>query len=211
VRTLPSPIAEPRIPTAGTRRIMGIDPGSQRTGVGIIEVDAAGKTRHVFHAAVLLLGNDTFHLRLKQIFDDLGAIIVEHRPDEVAIERVFMARNPDSALKLGHARGAAICAVVHHGLDVAEYSAKEIKQSVVGGGGAEKPQVQHMVGLLLSITQKLQADAADALAVALTHAHARVSAQRLAGAGADNLAALMLRGRTSWRGKAAARSNRSRA
>src|ERR1700759_4273571 len=119
-------------------RILGIDPGSQRTGVGIIDADATGKTRYVYHAALELLGNETFPLRLKQIFDDMCALIGEHRPEEVAIERVFMARNPDSALKLGQARGAAICAAVHLGLDVAEYSAKEIKQSVVGSGAADK-------------------------------------------------------------------------
>jgi crossover junction endodeoxyribonuclease RuvC len=122
-------------------RILGIDPGSQRTGIGVI--------------------------------------IETHAPAEVAIERVFMARNPDSALKLGQARGAAICAVVNRGLALAEYAAKEIKQAVVGGGGADKGQVQHMVGVLLGIPGKLQADAADALAVALTHAHTRSSIERL--------------------------------
>lgn len=160
-------------------RILGIDPGSQRTGVGIIDADHAGKTRYVYHAALELLKNDTFPLRLKQIFDDMCALIDEHRPDEVAIERVFMARNPDSALKLGQARGAAICAAVHKGLTITEYAPKEIKQAVVGSGAADKVQIQHMVGLLLSISNKLQADAADALAVALTHAHTRASVQRI--------------------------------
>jgi len=160
-------------------RILGIDPGSQRTGIGVIDADAAGKQSHVFHAALHLLDNETFPLRLKQIFDDICALIDEHKPEEVAIERVFMARNPDSALKLGQARGAAICAAVHKGLTVTEYAPKEIKQAVVGGGGADKAQIQHMVGVLLNITQKLQADAADALAVALTHAHTRASILRL--------------------------------
>jgi len=160
-------------------RILGIDPGSQRTGVGIIDADPAGRTRHVYHAALELLDNDTFPLRLKQIFDDVCALIDEHRPDEVAIERVFMARNADSALKLGQARGAAICAAVHKGLAITEYAPKEIKQAVVGGGAADKTQVQHMVGVLLCLAQKLQADAADALAVALTHAHTRASVQRI--------------------------------
>jgi crossover junction endodeoxyribonuclease RuvC len=189
VRKLSIPGAE--APTQSVR-IMGIDPGSQRTGVGIIDIDAVGRTQHVFHTAVVLLDNETFPLRLKQIFDDLRQIIAEHRPDEVAIERVFMARNADSALKLGQARGAAICAAVNQGLSVAEYSAKEIKQSVVGGGGAEKRQVQHMVGILLNISTKLQADAADALAIALTHAHTRASVQRV---GVDVVGS----GRTSWR------------
>lgn len=159
-------------------RILGIDPGSQRTGIGIIDADAGGVSRHVFHAALNLLDNDTFALRLKQIFDDVCALIAEHRPGEAAIESVFMARNPDSALKLGQARGAAICAVVHCGLPVSEYAPREIKQAVVGGGAADKAQMQHMVGVLLNIPRKLQADAADALAVALTHAHTCASAQR---------------------------------
>ena len=160
-------------------RILGIDPGSQRTGVGIIDTDAVGASRHVFHAALQLLDNETFPLRLKQIFDEVCALIAEHRPNEAAIEKVFMARNPDSALKLGQARGAAICAVVHSGLPVTEYAVKEIKQAVVGSGGADKAQIQHMVGVLLNIPQKLQADAADALAVALTHAHTSASVGRI--------------------------------
>jgi len=165
--------------SSAVTRILGIDPGSQRTGVGVIDTDAAGTTKYVFHSAVNLLDNETFPLRLKQIFDELCGLIDEHRPDEVAIERVFMARNPDSALKLGQARGAAICAAVHKGLTVTEYAAKEIKQAVVGGGGADKAQIQHMVGILLNISHKIQADAADALAVALTHAHTRASIDRL--------------------------------
>lgn len=160
-------------------RILGIDPGSQRTGIGVIDVGVDGRSQHVFHAAINLLGEDSFHQRLKRIFDEVGAIIETHQPAEVAIERVFMARNPDSALKLGQARGAAICAVVDHGLGLAEYAAKEVKQAVVGGGAAEKGQVQHMVGVLLGISGRLQADAADALAVALTHAHTRSSIERL--------------------------------
>jgi len=160
-------------------RILGIDPGSQRTGVGIIDADSAGKSRYVFHTALHLLDNDSFPLRLKQIFAELTNVIEAHRPNEVAIERVFMARNPDSALKLGQARGAAICAVVTHDLSVTEYSAKEIKQAVVGNGGADKRQIQHMMGVLLNVPGKLQADAADALAVAITHAHTRASVQKL--------------------------------
>jgi crossover junction endodeoxyribonuclease RuvC len=160
-------------------RILGIDPGSQRTGIGIIDVDTAGKGTHVFHTAIKLLDNDTFHLRLKQIFDELGAIIDTWKPVEVAIEKVFMARNPDSALKLGQARGAAICAVVTRDLALTEYAAKEIKQAVVGTGGADKTQIQHMVRMLLGLSGKLQADAADALAIALTHAHTRSTIARL--------------------------------
>lgn len=160
-------------------RVLGVDPGSQRTGIGIIDADATGRAVHVHHATLRLLDNETFAQRLRQIFDEIGAIIDEFRPDEVAIERVFMAKNPDSALKLGQARGAAICAVVTRDLTVAEYAPKEIKQAVVGGGAADKTQIQHMVGVLLQLTGKLQADAADALAIALTHAHTRATTQRI--------------------------------
>ena len=160
-------------------RILGIDPGSQRTGIGIIDVDAAGKTTHVYHAPLVLLGEGDFPLRLRRLLDGLGEIIATWAPDEVAIERVFMARNPDSALKLGQARGAAISAVVLRDLPVHEYAAKEIKLAVVGQGGADKVQVQHMVGIMLGLQGKLQADAADALAVAITHAHVRSTALRL--------------------------------
>ncbi|MBB5942429.1 crossover junction endodeoxyribonuclease RuvC [Xanthomonas arboricola] len=175
------PIPESRFPNPGstTTRILGIDPGSQRTGVGIIDVDAAGRTRHVHHAPLLLLGEGDFALRLKRLLYGLDALIEEYRPQEVAIERVFMGKSADAALKLGHARGAAICAAVLRELPVHEYAAKEIKLAVVGKGAAEKQQVQHMVGLMLSLTGKLQADAADALAVAITHAHVRATAQRL--------------------------------
>ncbi|UYB54349.1 crossover junction endodeoxyribonuclease RuvC [Xanthomonas sp. AM6] len=159
--------------------MLGIDPGSQRTGVGIIDVDAAGRTTHVHHAPLLLLGEGDFSQRLKRLLHGLGALIEQYQPQEVAIERVFMGKSADAALKLGHARGAAICAVVLRELPVHEYAAKEIKLAIVGKGAAEKQQVQHMVGLMLSLTGKLQADAADALAVAITHAHVRATAQRL--------------------------------
>jgi len=166
-------------------RILGIDPGSQRTGVGIIDVDAAGRTTHVFHAPLNLLVGDAapksnLPLRLKVLLDRLGEIIDTHRPDEAAIEEVFMARNPDSALKLGPARGAAICAAVMRDLPVHEYAAREIKLAVVGKGSADKVQVQHMVGIMLNLKGKLQADAADALAVAITHAHHLATARRIA-------------------------------
>jgi crossover junction endodeoxyribonuclease RuvC len=160
-------------------RILGIDPGSQRTGVGIIDVDASGHLTHVFHTALVVAGEASFPLRLKRIFDELCDIIGERVPVECGIERVFMARNPDSALKLGQARGAAICAVVSRGLEVHEYAATEVKQAVVGGGHGDKAQVQHMVGVLLGLAGPLQADAADALAIAITHAHTRASLVRV--------------------------------
>lgn len=173
------PISDFRLPTPGSIRILGIDPGSQRTGVGIIDVEASGRTRHVYHAPLLLLGEGDFSARLKRLLHGLDALIEAYQPQEVAIERVFMGKSADAALKLGHARGAAICAVVLRDLPVHEYAAKEIKLAIVGKGAAEKQQVQHMVGLMLSLTGKLQADAADALAVAITHAHVRATAQRL--------------------------------
>ncbi len=155
-------------------RVMGIDPGSQRTGVGVVDVDAAGRAVHVHHDTLHLLDNDSFALRLKQIFDQLGALIEQWQPQEIAIERVFAARNnADSVLKLGQARGAAICAVVQHGHGIHEYAAKEVKQAVVGRGAADKAQIQHMVGVLLGLSGRIQVDAADALAIALTHAHTR--------------------------------------
>jgi crossover junction endodeoxyribonuclease RuvC len=166
-------------PALAAVRIIGIDPGSQRTGIGIIDVDAGGQSRHVFHTALNLLASENFAERLKCIFDGIGAILLEYSPQEAAIERVFMARNPDSALKLGQARGAAICAVMNRGIEVTEYAAREVKQAVVGTGAGDKTQVQHMVGLLLQLPGRLQADAADALAIALAHAHTRSSLQRV--------------------------------
>jgi crossover junction endodeoxyribonuclease RuvC len=127
----------------------------------------------------MLLGEGDFPQRLKRLLDGLAQVIDTYKPDEVAIEKVFMAKNPDSALKLGQARGAAICAVVMRDLPVHEYAAKEIKLAVVGTGGADKVQVQHMVGMMLGLQGKLQADAADALAVAITHAHVGSTARRL--------------------------------
>ena len=171
----------PRVPSSGScgARILGIDPGSRHTGVGVIDVDARGKLTHVFHAALTVGNEATFPLRLKRIFDEVCAIIDTHQPSECGIERVFMARNADSALKLGQARGAAICAAVSRGVEVHEYAATEVKQSVVGGGRADKTQVQHMVGILLGLSGPLQADAADALGIAVTHAHMRMGTARL--------------------------------
>ena len=156
-------------------RILGIDPGSQRTGVGIIDVDAAGRATHVYHAPLLLLGEGDFAQRLKRLLMGLAEVMETYRPDEVAIEQVFMAKNADSALKLGQARGAAIVAGIEAGLDVNEYTASQVKQAIAGTGGADKQQVMMMVMHLLKLTQKPQIDASDALAIALCHAHHRQS------------------------------------
>jgi len=160
-------------------RILGIDPGSRRTGVGVIDVDGAGRARHVYSAALELTPAADFPQRLKRLLLGLAGVLDEYRPDEAAVEQVFMARNPDSALKLGQARGAAVSAVVLRDIPVHEYAAREVKLAMVGSGRADKQQIQHMMTVMLNLDAPPQADAADALAVALTHAHLRASAARL--------------------------------
>ncbi len=158
--------------------IIGIDPGSRLTGYGIIQKE--GQKLHFVDAGTIRTETLEMPERLKRIFDGLTRIIDFHQPTEAAVEQIFMAQNPDSALKLGQARGAAITALVNKDLSVAEYTARQIKQSVVGYGAAEKEQVQMMVMRLLSLTIKPQADAADALACAICHAHTSGSLNRLA-------------------------------
>lgn len=160
-------------------RILGIDPGSRITGYGIVEHEG----NRLWHLAsgCIRLGDTDYPERLRQIFTEVSALIKAQPPDEVAIERVFMNRNVDSALKLGHARGAAIVACSVQSLPVYEYSANEIKQALVGRGHASKTQIQHMVKVLLDLRKPPQADAADALAVAVCHIHTRSSLLRMAG------------------------------
>ena len=152
-------------------RVLGIDPGSQRTGVGIIDIAGDGKVTHVHHQPLVLLDAETFPLRLRKLLDGLWALIEQYAPDEVAVEQVFLSNNAMSALKLGQARGAAVAACVARDLPVSEYAAKEIKLALVGSGGADKAQVQHMVRRLLSLPGNPSPDAADALACAIAHAH----------------------------------------
>ena len=159
--------------------ILGIDPGSRITGYGVIKV-AAGKASYL-GSGCIRVAHDELSIRLKRIFDGVSEIIQQFSPDDFAIEQVFMAKNPDSALKLGQARGAAIVAATNFDLPVAEYSARQIKQSVVGTGGADKTQVQHMVMHLLKLSATPQADAADALAVALCHIHTQQSLIKMSG------------------------------
>jgi crossover junction endodeoxyribonuclease RuvC len=150
-------------------RILGIDPGSRKTGFGIIELEGK-KIKHVVNGR-LLVGDGDFADRLRQIFEGLNDIIERYQPEMMAIEKVFLHKNADSALKLGQARGAAICAAVSHQLSVHEYSATQIKKSVVGNGHAKKDQVQYMMSVILSLSELPEEDAADALACALTHAN----------------------------------------
>jgi crossover junction endodeoxyribonuclease RuvC len=153
-------------------RILGLDPGSRRTGYGVIERRGA-EWVHVAHGCVTVTGAaDSLPERLRVIFESLRELIVAHGPGEVAIERVFVNRNVDSALKLGQARGAALCAVPK-GLPVFEYAPRAIKLALVGSGAAEKVQVAHMIRTLLRLQGRIAPDAADALAVAVCHAHAR--------------------------------------
>lgn len=165
-------------------RVLGIDPGSNITGYGLVDVEGQRNT-YVASGCLRLKGDDLGE-KLAMIYRELGDIIVEHAPNELAVERVFMSRNADSALKLGQARGAAICAGVTRGLPLFEYTPRAIKQAVVGKGGAGKDQVQHMVTVLLNLDKSPQADAADALAVALCHGHTRMTQAYLAGRVAVN-------------------------
>lgn len=151
-------------------RVLGLDPGSRRTGYGLLDCGAGGAV-HVAHGCIDVSGLE-FAARLRRIFEAVHALIEAHHPDEVAIERVFLSRNADSALKLGQARGAALAAVPV-ATATFEYAPREVKLAVVGYGAAEKPQVGHMIGRLLAIDARLPADAADALAVALCHSQAR--------------------------------------
>lgn len=151
-------------------RILGLDPGSQITGFGIVDV-RAGRPVAVQWGCIRTNGDHA--ARLRKIFLELGRVVRELAPAEIAVERVFMNRNADSALKLGQARAAAICATFEADLPIYEYSARHIKKAVAGSGGAEKEQVQRMVRLLLGVQRELPPDAADALAAAICHAHER--------------------------------------
>jgi len=152
-------------------RILGIDPGSRVTGYGVIDV-RRGKSVYVASGCIRTTYADVPQ-RLGEIYEGIASLIVDHAPDAVAIEQVFMARNASSALKLGQARGAALAAVVMVGLPVAEYAARRVKQAVTGTGGASKGQVQHMVCRLLNLSASPSADAADALAIAICHINTR--------------------------------------
>jgi crossover junction endodeoxyribonuclease RuvC len=167
-----------------TLRVLGIDPGSQCTGFGVL--DAVGPRLIYVASGVIRTPQGSFAGRLCEIFTCVRSIVAQYRPHEIAIERVFVNRNPDSALKLGQARGAAICGTVEANAEVFEYATRQIKQAVVGSGSAEKAQVQLMMRSLLKLDGPVAADAADALAAAVCHAlrgSARSSLKLAAGRG----------------------------
>lgn len=174
--------------------ILGIDPGSRITGYGVLDVSRPQPT-YVASGCIRIQADDLAQ-KLAQVYAGVSELIAVHRPGEFAIERVFMSKNADSALKLGQARGTAIVCAANHGLPVSEYAPRQIKQAVTGSGGADKTQVQHMIMAILGLDAMPQADAADALAIALTHAHARLG--------------LIQHGSYSGRGSAAGRGKRWR-
>jgi len=159
-------------------RVLGIDPGSRITGYGIVEKQG-NRLIHIDNGAIQVGTQDNFASRLECIYSGLQHLIAEYRPETAAIEQIFVSRNVSSALKLGHARGAAMLAAVHGGLAVHEYTAMQVKSAVVGYGRAAKGQVQQMVKALLNLPEIAQEDASDALAVAICHAHSAGLNQRL--------------------------------
>lgn len=151
------------------RRILGIDPGSRVTGFALIDSDGM-HSRHVASGCIRV-GGEPWPERLGSLFREVSVVVARYAPTELAVEQVFFARDPSAALKLGQARGAILCAALQAGVAVFEYSPKAVKLAVVGTGGADKGQVQHMVKVLLSLEHEPAEDEADALAAALCHAH----------------------------------------
>jgi crossover junction endodeoxyribonuclease RuvC len=160
------------------RRVLGLDPGSVRMGFGVIDCKS-GREAHIASGCVRVIGAD-LAAKLRHIHEQVLAIVIRYEPDEIAIEKVFMHRNADSALKLGQARGAALSAAVAQGAAVYEYAPRAIKLAVAGTGAADKAQVSHMVRVLLAIAEPATSDVSDALAIALCHAQNRRVANRLA-------------------------------
>ena len=163
-------------------RILGLDPGSRITGFGVIDAGAAAP-RYVASGAIRA-GSGDFTRRLRDIYAGVATLVAEYRPAEIAIERVFVNRNPDSALKLGQARGAALAATFGAAIQHFEYAPREVKLGLVGTSAADKQQVARMVRALLKLEGELGADAADALAIALCHAHGRAARYALVASGA---------------------------
>ena len=156
--------------------ILGIDPGSRFTGFGLIDNQPNRIT--YMHSGFFKIKGESLPQRLGQIYQHIDGLIRQFQPQQMSIEQVFMHRNADSALKLGQARGAAICAGHLAGLEIAEYTPREIKQALVGSGAATKEQVQHMVKHLLGLREPLQTDESDGLAIAICHAQFYATQQK---------------------------------
>jgi crossover junction endodeoxyribonuclease RuvC len=160
-------------------RVLGLDPGLGTTGWGLIHADG-NRLAHIANGQIKTDSAAPLPQRLAALADQLDALLTEHRPDSAAVEEVFVNANPQSTLKLGQARGVVIMTAARGGLDVGEYAARLVKKAVVGTGGAEKAQVHAMVSRLLPGVKITGPDAADALAVAITHAHHLATARRIA-------------------------------
>ena len=160
-------------------RILGLDPGLRRTGWGVLTIEGA-RMSHVAHGVIAPDEKADFAQRLLHLFEGVLGVIEAHRPDEAAVEEVFLNTNAQSTLKLGHARAAALIAPARAGLPVAEYSTRLVKKAVVGTGAADKAQIGFMIARLLPTAGKTTADCADALAVAITHANLRAAHRRVA-------------------------------
>lgn len=152
-------------------RVLGIDPGSRRTGWGVVQLEGT-RLRHVAAGTILLSDKHPLPERLRTIHEELGAIVASHRPDAVAVEEIFFAKYANAALKLGHARGIALLVAAESGLGLHEYPPAIVKRTIVGRGGADKVQVGRLVTALLGLGTPPEEDAADALAVAITHIQA---------------------------------------
>ncbi|MAC45340.1 crossover junction endodeoxyribonuclease RuvC [Oceanospirillum beijerinckii] len=159
--------------------ILGIDPGSRKTGYGVIRLE--GHKIHYIASGFIRITGDTLADKLQQVYAGVSEVIAQYRPEQFAIEQVFMSKNADSALKLGQARGVAIVAAANHGLPVSEYAARLVKQAVAGKGSADKVQIQHMVASILKLNDLPQSDAADALAIAITHANSSLGLVAMSG------------------------------
>lgn len=160
--------------TSGPRRrvdqiVVGIDPGSRFTGFGIVRINGS-RVEHVSHGVIAPPGDRTFHERIGIIASEVEALFERVKPDTVAIERIFLGKNADSAFKLGHARGVAVAAAIRAGAEVIEYATRAVKKGVTGNGGASKDQVQTVLFALLELRGRAQEDASDALALAFYHA-----------------------------------------
>ena len=159
--------------------ILGIDPGSRKCGYGLI--NTVGSRLDYVASGVIRVETLEFAIRLQVIFENISQIIAEYQPQIAAVEEVFMGKSASSALKLGHARGAAMVACTNQKIAVFEYATRKIKQAVVGTGNAEKAQMQHMIKTLLKLSDAPGEDAADALSVAVCHAHTQQTMIRMAG------------------------------